>query len=121
MTVFHRFVQLCIGLSLLNFLKSEESIIINSGGLEYQKIKGKVTSASGDSMENRPLLLSRGPPSDRCFATYLIFYIFGVGHLLPWNFFITANKVCTVNIKLTLVYCAYLRIVLPVQIDLSFK
>ena len=97
---------------------SPERGIINSGGLEYQKMKGKVTSASGDSMENQPLLFGRGPskspPSDMCFATYLIFYIYGVGHLLPWNFFITANKVCTVNIKLTLVYCAYLRIVLPV-------
>lgn len=33
------------------------------------------------------------PPVDVCYSTYLIFYIHGIGHLLPWNFFITAKSV----------------------------
>lgn len=40
--------------------------------------------------ETQPLLLSGAPPIDMCMLTYLIFFLHGVGHLLPWNFFITA-------------------------------
>lgn len=30
----------------------------------------------------------------RCHAVFVVFYFIGIGSLLPWNFFITANKVC---------------------------
>ena len=33
------------------------------------------------------------PPADVCYSTYFILYIHGIGHLLPWNFFITAKSV----------------------------
>ncbi|XP_075920785.1 equilibrative nucleoside transporter 1 isoform X1 [Petromyzon marinus] len=32
------------------------------------------------------------PPKDRYWAVWLAFFVLGVGTLLPWNFFITANK-----------------------------
>ena len=41
---------------------------------------------------------NRRPPSDWCFSTYFIFILLGVGHLLPWNFFITAQTVSTVSL-----------------------
>lgn len=31
-------------------------------------------------------------PRDRCAICYIIFYLLGLGSLLPWNFFITANE-----------------------------
>ncbi|CAK8677588.1 unnamed protein product [Clavelina lepadiformis] len=31
-------------------------------------------------------------PTDRYWVVYLVFYILGLGTLLPWNFFITANE-----------------------------
>lgn len=31
--------------------------------------------------------------SYRCNAVFIVFYFIGIGSLLPWNFFITANKV----------------------------
>ena len=51
-------------------------------------------SLLGSEEERRPLLLTQGPPpADTCLLAYIILYLQGVGHLLPWNFFITANKV----------------------------
>uniref|UniRef100_A0A8C0HM71 Solute carrier family 29 member 3 n=1 Tax=Buteo japonicus TaxID=224669 RepID=A0A8C0HM71_9AVES len=34
---------------------------------------------------------SRQKPSDRLHGTYVIFFLLGIGSLLPWNFFITAK------------------------------
>lgn len=34
---------------------------------------------------------SRQKPSDRLNGTYVIFFLLGIGSLLPWNFFITAK------------------------------
>ena len=51
-------------------------------------------SLLGSEEERRPLLLDQGPPpADTCLFAYIILYLQGVGHLLPWNFFITANEV----------------------------
>ena len=38
-------------------------------------------------------LLLRKPPRDTCWLAYMIFFLHGIGHLLPWNFFITAKQV----------------------------
>ena len=49
-------------------------------------------SLLGSEEERRPLILDQGPPpADTCLFTYLILYLQGIGHLLPWNFFITAK------------------------------
>ena len=32
------------------------------------------------------------PPRDRLNAVYLVFYLLGMGTLLPWNFFISVNS-----------------------------
>jgi equilibrative nucleoside transporter 1/2/3 len=45
-----------------------------------------------DRSEREPLLGARaGSPADTCRLAYCIFFLHGVGHLLPWNFFITAQ------------------------------
>ena len=66
--------------------------------------------SSSKSTDNRPLnaddivpikapserdpLLGRGRgPGDTCRLAYCIFFLHGIGHLLPWNFFITAQQV----------------------------
>jgi len=55
-----------------------------------------------------PLLLGQGkPPADTCLLTYIILYLQGIGHLLPWNFFITANEVSRAHYVCgRLPYCA---------------
>lgn len=35
--------------------------------------------------------------SDRYNMGYLIFYLLGIATLLPWNFYVTANDVSTIN------------------------
>lgn len=63
------------------------------------KMNGKVENrVDSITEESTPLLVPSSPsrnrpPSDWCYTTYFIFYLLGVGHLLPWNFFITANQV----------------------------
>ncbi|NXI73451.1 S29A1 protein, partial [Anseranas semipalmata] len=37
-------------------------------------------------------MTARDGPQDRCKAVWLIFFILGLGTLLPWNFFMTARK-----------------------------
>ena len=54
----------------------------------------KINRFAGTDEERHPLLLGQGtPPADACLLTYIILYLQGVGHLLPWNFFITASEV----------------------------
>jgi hypothetical protein len=45
--------------------------------------------------ERSPLLSSEDScvPKDTCYLTYMIFYLHGIGNILPWNFFITATQV----------------------------
>ncbi|XP_048732336.2 equilibrative nucleoside transporter 1-like [Ostrea edulis] len=46
-----------------------------------------------ESEEQESLLPRRRPaPPDRFNAVFIVFYFLGIGSLLPWNFFITANK-----------------------------
>ena len=63
------------------------------------KIK-KIGSIGNDgysgSSERSPLLLRPSEikePKDTCHLTYMIFYLHGIGNILPWNFFITATQV----------------------------
>ena len=54
----------------------------------------KVNVFSTTEEETHPLLLGKkDPPPDTCFLAYVILYLHGIGHLLPWNFFITAYPV----------------------------
>jgi len=65
----------------------------------------KLNSLKGpNSIETAPLIsaVKENAPPDRCMSTYLIFFLHGIGHLLPWNFFITAHLV-----MLCLIYHAY--------------
>ncbi|XP_061480832.1 equilibrative nucleoside transporter 1 isoform X2 [Rhineura floridana] len=43
--------------------------------------------------------MTRNSPQDRCKAVWLIFFILGLGTLLPWNFFITAGKYFNSRLK----------------------
>lgn len=73
----------------------------NGGSRPGEKItpdklsKFKVVANGSSSERARHLSSSSydGEPKDTCHLTYLIFYLHGVGHLLPWNFFITATLV----------------------------
>lgn len=73
---------------------------VANGKNHYHKMKAKIGNGVESITEEAPLLTgppsptrSRPPPPDLCFSTYVIFYLLGVGHLLPWNFFITAKTV----------------------------
>ena len=37
--------------------------------------------------------ISKPPPKDTFLVAYFIFFLHGIGHLAPWNFFITATAV----------------------------
>ena len=55
---------------------------------------GNGSSANVIINERSPLLsLEEGVPKDTCHLTYMIFYLHGIGNILPWNFFITATQV----------------------------
>ena len=45
--------------------------------------------------DERKSLLARArlAPKDVCQLAYVVFFLHGIGHLLPWNFFITAQQV----------------------------
>lgn len=68
----------------------------------------KINRFAGTDDERHPLLLGQGkPPADTCLLTYIILYLQGIGHLLPWNFFITANEVSRAHyVCAGLHYCA---------------
>nr|XP_020512521.1 equilibrative nucleoside transporter 1-like isoform X1 [Labrus bergylta]XP_029137727.1 equilibrative nucleoside transporter 1-like isoform X2 [Labrus bergylta] len=40
-----------------------------------------------------------GSPRDKCFGVWLIFFMLGLGTLLPWNFFMTATVYFTSRLK----------------------
>ncbi|XP_010115367.1 PREDICTED: equilibrative nucleoside transporter 3-like, partial [Chlamydotis macqueenii] len=42
---------------------------------------------------------SRRKPSDRFHGAYVIFFLLGIGSLLPWNFFITAKHYWTYKLQ----------------------
>ena len=60
---------------------------------------GNGSTANGGTGDQSPLLSANGEPKDACHFTYMIFYLHGIGHLLPWNFFITATEVGTVRMS----------------------
>ena len=65
-----------------------------SGDRKVDLDKIRKVDAFSSEEEKHPLLLSRkDPPPDTCHLAYIILYLHGVGHLLPWNFFITAYPV----------------------------
>ena len=55
---------------------------------------GNGSSGTVSINEQSPLLSSEDSvPKDTCYLTYVIFYLHGIGNILPWNFFITATQV----------------------------
>ena len=71
-----------------------------NGILSNKKIKpdqikkiGSIGNGSLGSSERSPMLYGSSEPKDTCHLAYIIFYLHGIGHLLPWNFFITATLV----------------------------
>ena len=60
-------------------------------------------------------------PADTCRLAYCIFFLHGVGHLLPWNFFITAQLVRTAAVLLYTLVMSHLTLpsVLPGKVYLS--
>lgn len=67
-----------------------KSLLSPSGSrpINADKIMPFKTPSEGD-----PLLGRGSSPVDTFHLAYLIFFLHGVGHLLPWNFFITAQLV----------------------------
>lgn len=61
-----------------------EDVKIDTPMIE-KNIGTALNNAEWDRQEKSPA------PKDRFIAVYLIFYILGLGTLLPWNFFITAH------------------------------
>ena len=73
-------------------IPSDSSGSINGHDNVHHKMKTQV----GNGIEQTPLISGgkyKPPPPDRFFTTRVIFFVLGVGHLLPWNFFITAKAV----------------------------
>lgn len=72
-----------------------------NGTLTNKKIKpdqikkiSSIGNGSTGSGERSPLIgYGSDDPKDSCHLAYIIFYLHGIGHLLPWNFFITATQV----------------------------
>lgn len=56
------------------------------------QIQPTMESEEQDSLLPQSRTRSQEPPIDRFNAVFVVFYFIGIGSLLPWNFFITANK-----------------------------
>lgn len=58
----------------------------------YASLPGADSTETLLSTSDFPAITETSPPKDRLSMAYLIFFLFGVGMLFPWNIFITANK-----------------------------
>ena len=80
--------------------RSDGNGTASSKKITPDKIKKIETIGNGSSgtviNEQSPLLstsVDSAVPKDTCYLTYMIFYLHGIGNILPWNFFITAKEV----------------------------
>jgi len=51
-----------------------------------------------ERQQDEVVLVSNEPTSGRLF-TYFVFYLLGIGTMTPWNFFVTAEDVSSMNGK----------------------
>lgn len=62
----------------------------------------------------RPLFKETAP-NDKFYVCYIVFYVFGITSLLPWNFFITADSVSGSKLVMFVTLIAFFS-VLDVQV-----
>ncbi|XP_018336319.1 equilibrative nucleoside transporter 3 [Agrilus planipennis] len=56
-------------------------------------IDNEIVISTNDSNDrNIDYVFKTGQPADNYYLAYIIFYLFGITSLLPWNFFITADN-----------------------------
>lgn len=64
-------------------------------GDEDENLLERDLDVDGEDKDDRTLVACLAP-RDRFWGVYFIFYFLGITTLLPWNFFINADKVCMV-------------------------
>ncbi|XP_014663897.1 PREDICTED: equilibrative nucleoside transporter 1-like isoform X2 [Priapulus caudatus] len=83
----------------------KESGSVSEATSDVKELRGNMGSYNDDEEKVTDQLLDRTdsgtPPSDKYYMVYLMMTMLGLGQLLPWNFFITANEYFTYKLRNT--------------------